>query len=351
MKLRVIPALILLFTVILPSWAQEVSDDELFEMSLEELMHVTLKIRQTSLIDVPHTHDKGEWMFSYHFMRMNMHDHQLDNGQLSDQEVLQRYMVTPISMDMSMHMLHLMYAPTNRLTLMAMANYTANSMDHITRNGMEFTTGSSGFDDITVGGLYSLLELRHGRVVGSLGVSIPVGTTNAKDITPMSNGNKVRLPYPMQIGTGTVDPSLALTYFSVHDKYGWGADVRNTFRLYENAYRYNTGNFFQTKAWYSIIWSSVFTSTLRLELERRGNYQGQDQALNPMMVYTADPKLRGGTIALGGLGLCYHPKGALKGARLAVEGKLPVYQNLKGPQLATHDTFKVAITHVLSPRK
>ncbi len=290
-------------------------------------------------------------MFSYHFMHMNMRDHRLGNDQLTNQEVLQQYMVTPTSMDMSMHMIHLMYAPTNRLTLMTMANYTVNSMDHITRNGMDFTVTSSGFDDITIGGLYTLLQKKQCRLVGSLGVSIPIGTINAKDVTSMSEGNAVRLPYPMQIGSGTVDPSLALTYFLVTDKHGWGADIRNTFKLYENANEYNTGNLFQTKSWYSKIWSGVFTSTLRLELERRENYHGKDEALNPMMVYTADPNLRGGTVVFGGLGLCYYPGGTLKGTRIAVENKLPVYQNLHGPQLATHNIFKVALTHVLSTSK
>jgi hypothetical protein len=39
-------------------WAQNFSDEELFEMSLEELMNI--RIKQTTLIDVPHTHAKGE---------------------------------------------------------------------------------------------------------------------------------------------------------------------------------------------------------------------------------------------------------------------------------------------------
>lgn len=328
--------------------AQNFSDEELFEMSLEELMNI--RIKQTTLIDVPHTHAKGEWMFSYQYMHMNMGGHLEKNKALSNAEVLEKYMVAPTSMDMGMHMVHMMYAPSRRLTLMGMFNYTTNTMEQLTKMNKSFSVNTQGFDDISLSALYTLVEKKKGRLVGTAGLSIPIGSINEKGLTPMSEGMEMKLPYPMQIGSGTWDPTLAVTYFTVTSKHGWGGDLRNTFRLHENKWGYNWGNLFKVTSWYAKNWSQAFTTTLRLELEERGNIQGRDENLNPMMAYTADPGLRGGTIAQAGLGVSFRPKGTLRGTRIAVEGKLPVYQSLDGPQLATQKSFKVALVYVLATK-
>ena len=50
---------------------------------------------------------------------------------------------------MAMHMVEVMYAPSNDLTLMAMFPYLQLSMDHVTRKGLTFTTESQGIGDIS----------------------------------------------------------------------------------------------------------------------------------------------------------------------------------------------------------
>lgn len=325
--------------------AQNFSEDELFEMSLEELMNI--RIKQTTLIDVPHTHAKGEWMFSYQYMHMDMFSHLEKSRSVSDAEVLEQYMVAPTKMNMGMHMLHLMYAPSRKLTLMSMFNYTTNSMEQLPKMGSPFSVKTKGFDDFYLSALYTIVERNKSRLVGTVGLSIPTGSIDEKGLTPMSNGMEMKLPYPMQIGTGTWDPTLAATYFTVTNKYGWGGDVRNTFRLHTNKNGYNWGNLFKITTWYSKTWTQAFTTTLRLEMEEKGNIKGKDEELNPMMAYTADPNMRGGTLVQGGIGISYRPTGALKGTRIAVEGKVPVFQHLDGPQLATQRSFKVALVYVL----
>ncbi len=62
---------------------------------------------------------------------------------------------------------------------------------------------------------------------------------------------------------------------------------------------------------------------------------GADPRLNPEMVPTADPDLRAGRFVGLGLGANFVvPSGPLTGVRLTVEGTLPVYQRLDGPQVA-----------------
>ena len=76
------------------------------------------------------------------------------------------------------------------------------------------------------------------------------------------------------------------------------------------------------------------SSSLRLDYRHWGNVSGSDGRLNPKIVPTADPDLRGGRRLdlLLGLNL-YQTEGALEGHRLALEGGIPIYQWLEGPQL------------------
>jgi len=322
-------------------------DEDLSSLSLEELMQI--RIKQITLLDVPHTHAKGEFMLSYHYMFMNMTGARNGTSDISNEEILENYMVAPDKMDMMMHMFHLMYAPSDRLTFMFMGSQVTKSMDLVMRNGMEFSTSSRGFSDLKISTLYTFLEKNSNRLVGGLGLSIPTGSINANDITPMNEQGQ-KLPYPMQLGTGTVDPIMALTYFVLKSNHGWGADIRNTFRLYDNNNGYHFGNSFSTTAWYSKIWNDWMTTTFRTDLLQQGKIRGADPDLNPMMTYTADPTLTGGTFVHGGIGICLHPTGKVEGFRLAVEGKLPVYQNLNGPQMKHIYSLKAALTYVFQKK-
>ena len=73
---------------------------------------------------------------------------------------------------------------------------------------------------------------------------------------------------------------------------------------------------------------------VRLQVERWGNIHGADSDLNPMMVPTADPTLRGGNraVVVGGVEF-YIAGGTLQGNRFAIEVGVPVHQSLRGPQL------------------
>ena len=75
---------------------------------------------------------------------------------LTSQDVLDDYMVSPLAMTMEMHMVDLMYAPSDAITLMAMVPYQRVAMDHTTRMGTEFTAEANGVGDLSLHGLYSV---------------------------------------------------------------------------------------------------------------------------------------------------------------------------------------------------
>ena len=86
------------------------------------------------------------------------------------------------------------------------------------------------------------------------------------------------------------------------------------------------------------------SSSLRLKGEIEENIDGIDPRLNPALVPTVDPDRRGGNRVEIGLGLNFMiPSGPLQGVGLSVEGLVPVYQDLEGPQLERDYTLLIGL--------
>ena len=103
-------------------------------------------------------------MVSYMRMQSRMPGNRSGTARLSDNEVLNDFMVAPTSMDMDMHMVGIMRALTDNLTIMAMVPFMEMSMEHVTRGGKRFTTQSSGIGDVSVSGLYTVYK-REGSLI------------------------------------------------------------------------------------------------------------------------------------------------------------------------------------------
>lgn len=293
-----------------------------------------------------HVHHKGEVMFSYRFMHMNMADLNYGSDNTDFNTALSRYMVTPTKMPMQMHMLGVMYAPSDKLTLMVMANYLQSDMDHLNRMRRTFTTKASGFGDVKVSGLYQFLNKNRSELHGQVGVSIPTGSIDQKDVTPMSMGKEVILPYPMQIGSGTVDAELALTYLKQWNVLSFGTQARTTLRFGKNDNDYRLGNRYSLNNWVAAKTTDWLSFSGRVELCFVDKIEGTNPDLNPMMVITADTNNSGMTYANAGFGFnLYANKGALKNFRLGFEAALPIFQNMNGIQLRNKETITVGLQY------
>lgn len=260
--------------------------------------------------------------------------------------------VVPTDMQMDMHMLGGMYGLTDRVTVMAMTSLVRNEMNHLTfQGGMgttvlgSFQTRASGFGDSTIGAIIGLDDgSKAGRQVNlNLGISLPTGSNTQTDevLTPMGGTPTLRLPYPMQLGTGTFDFKPGVTYFERSGKIGWGTQASARIPLGQNSEGYKYGSRFEGTAWLAYepkYWMSI---SGRLKGVTQGNIDGIDpEIIAP--VQTADPDNFGGETvqALIGLNLAGQ-KGGLKGHRLALEYGVPLYRNLNGPQLETDSVLTV----------
>ncbi len=306
-----------------------------------------------------HMHKKNEWMVSYRFMRMDMAGNRDGTDSLSPDEIVtstpNRFFgtpgqpptlrVVPTEMTMDMHMFGVMYAPTDWLTIMAMANYLDKEMDHITFQGGTgtnrlgtFTTNSKGWGDTKVSGLFRLYQDKMHHIHLNAGLSLPTGSIDETDtvLAPNNTTPNLRLPYAMQLGTGTFDLHPGITYNGRAKQWTWGAQYSAEIRLEdENNEGYSWGNKHLITSWGAYGWSDSFSTSLRFSASTQDSIDGIDPNI-VAPVQTADPDNFGGDIIDIGLGANYSfTSGMLKGNRLAVEATLPVYRDLNGPQMET----------------
>lgn len=294
-----------------------------------------------------HSHHKGMFMFDYSVMYMSMSGMLNKTESITNDNVLSMYMVTPVKMPMIMHMLHGMYAISDRVTIMAMGHYFSSEMDHITRMGMSFKTTSNSIGDSNLSILYTMLNDNRSQLIMQLGVFLPTGSINSKDSTPMSKGKEMVLPYPMQFGSGTFNPNLALTYVKQLDQLSYGAQGKIVAPLGKNSNGYNIGGKYNFNTWAAIKTTDWLSFSARLEYVINQGISGKNPMLNPMMVPTANIENSGGKQANAALGFNILGAGIVKNMRLGVEGGIPFYQNLRGVQLANKYNVMLGVKYMI----
>lgn len=296
-------------------------------------------------------------MFSYRYMSMDMEGNLKGSSSVAADTIVtteaNRFFgnpgmpptlrVVPLNMSMDMHMLGLMYAPGDRLTLMLMANYVEKDMDHVTYMGGagttvlgNFNTKTNDWSDTTVSGLISLLNREDARIHAIVGVSLPTGSTSESGqiLTPMNMQPTVRLPYPMQLGSGSYDPVLGLSYSGFADRWAWGTQWRSTIRMSDNDDNYQLGNETRVTGWLSYLFNDPVSGSIRVEYYDRGNISGIDPQIM-LPVQTADPARQGVSRTDLAFGVNIAGQHNLEGWRVALEYIVPIDQDLDGPQLET----------------
>ena len=271
-----------------------------------------------------HGHKTREVMLSYRFMAMDMQGLQSGTTPLETTDVLKDFMVTPTQMGMQMHAIGAMFAPHDKLTLMAMVGYQQRNMEmegaHDHKEGHhEHPIGthemsSAGIGDIKLESLLTVWKTDHLNFIGNIGVS---------------------LPYPMQLGSGSFAGVPGITFFGYHGNWSYGSQLRGTFSLHTNTSNYRHGNILMATAWSARRINNWISLGGRFLFSHSGHITGNHPDLNPNMSPSHRPDFRGGTrLDFAVSSNLIVPSGnPLAGQRLAVEFQMPLYQNLTGTQL------------------
>ena len=207
---------------------------------------MSVELTAVNPMGIGHTHELGEWMIGYQFRSMWMEGNRDGTNQVSNEEVLEKFPISPTDMTMRMHMFEFMYGLSESTTLMVMPTYKSLSMNHLMRSGTRFVTETEGLGDAKLKVLYSIHSSARSRIHATFGLSIPTGSIDQTGITPMG---KVRLPYPMQLGSGTYDILPGITVLGRKPRFYWGAQAKAAIRLGENENNYTLGNRVTMNGW------------------------------------------------------------------------------------------------------
>jgi hypothetical protein len=247
-----------------------------------------------------------------------------------------------------MHMIMAMYGFTDRFSLMTMFNYNMVNMKMnmlpgtvtTQMNGMTMTdlsstsmvAGSKGFGDIKLLAMYSLVNNTRHQLMLSAGLSLPTGNIKlCGDNNDMIYSSQ-RLPYSLQLGSGTYDVLPGITYQLKGNCFAWGTQISGVYRSSYNSLGYCYGNEMMATTWVAYRFLPWLSASVRAEEQAVGNMYGKDQGLYQVLEPDAKPANYGGKkiIAYTGMNLFLRN---FANSKLSVEFGLPVYQNVNGVQL------------------
>ena len=295
-----------------------------------------------------HLHLSDEYMISYRFMKMSMEE-LINNGNkinntnslsLTNSRTGQTYRILPKEMNMEMHMLGGMYAPSDNLTIMLMTNYIKKKMSHTTYNmgGTavvgEFEAETKGIGDTSITAMINSESIFNIKSHVNIGLSLPTGsvTETVEVLMPNSSRPTIRAPYGMQLGSGTYDLKGAFTINKDFENFGMGLQSNYKTALNEQN-GWSFGNYFDITSWTSFLINEKISIAGRLKYYNQEEIDGRDNSIsgrNP----TQDTKNYGGdgfdlSLSLNLLGQNSY----LKGHRLAIEYTLPIKQDNNGLQM------------------
>ena len=276
-----------------------------------------------------------------------------------------RYMAAPTEMSMSMLNLTAGYSFTDDFFAGLMFMWKRNRMDMVFNQMMVNMTGQDGFTMESEGLGDTMLMTKYRLFTDDplipkrqmsllFGLSLPTGSIDERNEThPLEVRRSELLPYGMQLGSGTFDPTIGLLYQASRSPYWWGVNATYTARLQDNDRDYRLGDEFRL----DLYGMYQFRHDLLAQVQLNGSVQGEiegemDEAAsgasgrvtpgNPNTPYTTplwETDHYGGTQVFATVGLQWQP------APLHIidfNVGVPVYQDLNGPQMA--QDYRVMLT-------
>ena len=123
------------------------------------------------------------------------------------------------------------------------------------------------------------------------GLSLPTGSIDERNTNhPMAMRQTELLPYGMQLGSGSYDPTIGYLFQASSSPYWWGVNTSFTARLHDNDRNYRLGNEFHM----DLYGMYQFRHDLLAQAQLNGKYWGKirgeaDEALSTSMANSSAP--------------------------------------------------------------
>ncbi len=256
-------------------------------------------------------------------------------------------------MEMHMHMLNFMYAPTDWLNLMIMPQFSYMKMEMISLLSEDETTGgyheNQGLGDTLLTALFKLYEKDSHSIKLGVGVSAPTARIDVTFDGFIAEDNVLQ-SFGMQLGSGTWDLKPSLTYTGAKDKFFWGVQASGTKRLQSrNEFGYALGDEIKGSIWAGYQVNQWLSFSVRNAYKAQGKIKGTlnrviplDLGEEPQYTPLENTVNYGGQFWDIGLGMSLTvPDGEYAGHNFSVEWLQPVIHDFNGYQLERDGTLAV----------
>jgi hypothetical protein len=333
------------------AWGQS-TPAELADLALEDLLNF-------EVVDVAKESDvKKAWEFAYTYRKLDVGGYKSGTTSLTFQDVLfspgeirtgQNYPVVPTYICQHVHAVSASYALKDNLSINIVVPYIQQATDHISSvpNFSEFVLKSEGFGDIAMGVGYQKQMGASSAFQINGGMRVPTGSIDKTGDTPrQGQGTLERLPYTMQIGSGTWDFSGAVSFSKAIGDIKLSAGANTTLRTGKNKNGYRLGNNFGTSITAQYTKNKIFKPGIRISVRDIQGIKGRDESLLvpssfPFPASITNPANYGGSKAHLAALLKFCPTTDCDVSITGEYGK-PVYQNLNGVQPKDRNYMSIA---------
>ena len=175
---------------------------------------------------------------------------------------------------------------------------------------------TNGLSDLKLSALQTILKSDKQSWIANIGLSLPIGS-----IDEANSGS--RLPYAMQLGSGTTDFMLGTTYIGYTKYLSYGSQIASVIRTGKNKNQYRLGNNLSLSTWVAKAINSNLSLSARLTRSTQSDITGSDTTLTMMSPTTSTNTGNISYTASIGSNIQFTKK-PLAGARLAFEISKPV---------------------------
>lgn len=332
------------------AWAQS-TPTELADLSLEDLLDVEIggeKLKHAQ-----------KWELSASFKKLDIGGYKNGTRDLSFDEVLfsagemrtqQNYPVVPTFICQVAFSLSAKYQIDHNTAIGVQVPYLMQDTEHISSvpGFADFTLSSKGLGDIAVGLSRKLSSRKNQNISIQAGLRLPVGDINVMGDTPRGGaGTMERLPYTMQLGSGTLDLTGGFNYGRQFNSVKLNANVNAVVRTGTNDNNYRLGNNYAANFSATHVGHTHFEPFAKASLRKINSINGIDKGLTipgefPFPASITDPSNYGGEkiVLTAGTKLCLdsHCDSNVTG-----EIGVPIYQNLNGIQPKEQSRISLAL--------
>ena len=321
------------------------SPSELARLSIMELTNIDLSGQSDATNE-----EVSPWYFGYHYRHVEYEGYKNGPNDIPISQVLfsgvagtrtnLNFPVVPTKIVQQAHVFNIGYKINKTSAINLIVPYVIQSTNHVSivPGFDEFNISTEGIGDIVFSYTGQVWESNKHSISLSIGASFPSGSIDEQGDTPRGPGDQ-QLPYTMQLGSGTFDLPLAISYMYTNDKWLMAVVAEGKQRFGKNSREYRMGNQYSLGLFGNVGLLKWLDSYAKFDYRYTDIIHGADQEIlvpgpfpNPAPI--TNPKFYGGKSLRLKLGIVLSPEsGKFKNHKLDLSYTKPLYQDLNGIQV------------------